>query len=80
MSTDKWKDISPIEIPISLLIYSQQNLSELPLEEGHSYCGDEFVHVVHYQGGFFLVDGHNRVDRLKKNRHIFVKARLLFKI
>jgi hypothetical protein len=80
MTTAKWRLIEPVEIPICLLIYSQANLYDGILEEGHSFCGDEFVHVVYYKGSFFLVDGHNRVERRKKNGFDFIMGRLKFKV
>jgi hypothetical protein len=79
MDTAKWADILPVDLPIDILIPTQETLYEGELPEGHSFCGDQYPHVVLYQAKFFISDGHNRIHRRKLKGQKIIKARLLIK-
>jgi len=76
MCTDDWLKIEPQEVDIHALIPCQEHLSDEILPEGHSFCGDKIIHVVHFEDKKYISDGHHRINEAKKRGEIKIKARV----
>lgn len=79
MTTQKWLQIEPTEIEISKLTPSQTHLYDDITKIDTINCGDPIIHVVLYQGVFYISDGHHRVDLAKLNGKKVIECRLFVK-
>lgn len=79
MSSQKWLDVPVQTVCVDTLIATQQHLflKDLVNPPKRSFSGDEWPHVVHYQGKWYLEDGHHRVVRAVLMGDYCVAARVL---
>ena len=79
MSSQKWLDVPVRIVCVDTLIATQLHLylKDLINPPKRSFSGDEHPHVVHYDGKWYLEDGHHRVVRAYLGGENCVAARVL---
>lgn len=79
MTTEKWKQIPPIFVPLNRLIATQEGVKFEALigQAKPSFSGDNTPHVVSWRGNLYLEDGHHRAVRAAVAGQTQVFARVL---
>jgi hypothetical protein len=66
ITTSDWKKIKPTFLYLEDLVLTQQGVYLEPLLNGATRSeSDECPHVVHWNGSYYLEDGHTRVARCR---------------
>lgn len=82
MTTALWQLITPEPIDPNKLILAQNGVTILGLlhaKQNHtSYCGDVYPHVVEFDNGLYLSDGHHRVALALLNNAPYIHVRILW--
>jgi hypothetical protein len=80
MSTAKWQKIPPIVVYVDSLLPSQCFLYSDKLPKGHTYSGDNIIHVVLHSGLLLISDGPHSVEECKARGEKTIEARVLVKL
>jgi hypothetical protein len=78
MTTATWATIQPHVVRIADLIATQPGILFAPLtDDNEPVGGDPIPHVIHWQGDYYLEDGHHRAMRALINGADTITARIL---
>lgn len=77
MRTEDWKTILCEFVKINELTATQPAVLLFALTEEGSWCGDEYPHVIEWQGEMYLEDGHHRAMRALLLGQETMRARVL---
>lgn len=79
MTSAKWLNVPVVQLPISILVATQPGvlLHALADDAPTPVGGDQYPHVILWNGTYYLEDGHHRTVRARLAGHRHIMVRLL---
>ena len=83
MNSERWQTLEPRWVAVRDLVFTQHSIDMLDVMrilQGtlESYSGDQYPHVVLWQGTMYLEDGHHRVAAALIEGRDAIRARVLY--